>query len=105
MRAIIADTGPLYAAIDSDDQYHQRARTDLNQIETDNLDLRNRVFRIFPVSCGARGAIALALNGKVISGWGQDSLFWQRFDIPIIINDCSLCSVRSRWLIIKLVQV
>lgn len=37
MRAIIADTGPLYAAIDLNDQYHTRAQTELKQIESENL--------------------------------------------------------------------
>ncbi|MGK7920974.1 MAG: type II toxin-antitoxin system VapC family toxin [Trichodesmium sp.] len=37
MRAIIADNGPLYAAIDPDDQYHQQAQTDLNQLQQENL--------------------------------------------------------------------
>ena len=37
MRALIADTGPLYAAIDVDDQYHQRAQAELQLIEVENL--------------------------------------------------------------------
>jgi predicted nucleic acid-binding protein len=37
LRAIIADTGPLYAAIDPDDQYHTRAQAELKQIESANL--------------------------------------------------------------------
>jgi predicted nucleic acid-binding protein len=31
-RAIIADTGPLYAAIDKDDKYHQQSQQQLTQI-------------------------------------------------------------------------
>ena len=37
MRTVIADTGPLYAAIDPDDQYHQQAQADLNQLQQENL--------------------------------------------------------------------
>ena len=37
MRALIADTGPLYAAIDVDDQYHQRSQAELQLIEVENL--------------------------------------------------------------------
>lgn len=29
MNAVIADTGPLYAEIDKDDQYHEKARSEL----------------------------------------------------------------------------
>jgi len=33
MRDVIADTRPLYAAVDPDDQYHQQAQADLNQLQ------------------------------------------------------------------------
>jgi predicted nucleic acid-binding protein len=32
-RTILADTGPLYAALDPDDQYHQRAQAELARFE------------------------------------------------------------------------
>jgi len=60
MRAIIADTGPLYAAIDSDDQYHQRARADLNQIETDNLE----VIVAYPVFLEAYSLVLYRLGNR-----------------------------------------
>lgn len=31
-RAVLADAGPLYAAVDPDDQFHARARGDLNEL-------------------------------------------------------------------------
>jgi predicted nucleic acid-binding protein len=31
-RSVLADTGPLYAAIDRDDQYHSRARDELREL-------------------------------------------------------------------------
>lgn len=39
MRAIIADTGPLYAAVDPDDQYHQRSQSELAQINRERLSI------------------------------------------------------------------
>ena len=36
-RGIIADTGPLYAAIDIDDQYHRRSQQELNKINQQKL--------------------------------------------------------------------
>lgn len=34
-RTVLADTGPLYAAVDSDDQYHRRAQTELRRLQED----------------------------------------------------------------------
>jgi len=32
-RTVFADTGPLYAAVDPDDQYHNRAQTELARLQ------------------------------------------------------------------------
>jgi len=37
LKAIIAHTTPLYAAIDASDQYHSRAQAELRRIEAENL--------------------------------------------------------------------
>ncbi len=39
MRAIVADTGPLYAAVDPDDQYHQRSQNELAQINRERISI------------------------------------------------------------------
>jgi predicted nucleic acid-binding protein len=38
-RAVIADTGPLYAAVDPDDQYHRRAQRELKRLVRDRHEL------------------------------------------------------------------
>jgi len=38
-RAVLADTGPLYAATDPDDAYHQRARRELKRIARDKREV------------------------------------------------------------------
>jgi predicted nucleic acid-binding protein len=37
LKAIIADTTPLYGAIDTSDQYHSRAQAELRRIESEDL--------------------------------------------------------------------
>jgi predicted nucleic acid-binding protein len=39
MRAVLADTGPLYAAVDPDDQYHERAQKQLQVLEDEGLSI------------------------------------------------------------------
>ena len=36
MRAVLADTGPLYALIDPDDRYHKRAKQQLARLTAEN---------------------------------------------------------------------
>lgn len=45
MKALIADTGPLYAAWDRHDQYHQQATQEARCIDTEKL----KVFTPYPV--------------------------------------------------------
>lgn len=39
MRSLLADTGPLYALVDPDDQYHSRAQNALRRIIEDDLTI------------------------------------------------------------------
>ena len=65
MRAIIADTGPLYAAIDSDDQYHEQARADLKRIETNNL----QVLVAYPIFLEAYSLVLYRLGNRNASAF------------------------------------
>ena len=37
MKKVIADTGPLYATLDSDDQYHEQAQAEYAQLEAEQI--------------------------------------------------------------------
>jgi len=37
VRAVIADTGPLYASFDTSDQYHKRAQLELRELQQQKL--------------------------------------------------------------------
>ena len=38
-RAVLADTGPLLAAVDTDDQFHKRAQADLARIRQERISV------------------------------------------------------------------
>jgi predicted nucleic acid-binding protein len=39
VRAVLADTGPLYALVDPDDQHHRRAHAELKRLRKERLPL------------------------------------------------------------------
>ena len=44
-RSVLADTGPLYAALDPDDQYHEQAQRELKRLNRD----RRQVVVAYPI--------------------------------------------------------
>ena len=67
-RAVLADTGPLYAAVDPDDQYHERAQGQLQALEDDGLS----VVLAYPTLLEACTLISYRLGHPTASGWLED---------------------------------
>ena len=82
MRAIIADTGPLYAEADRSDQYHQRSRSELLKINREKLTvivpypIYLEAHKLVLYANGVQAAIAfaegLALQTNLISPTPED---------------------------------
>jgi predicted nucleic acid-binding protein len=67
-RAVLADTGPLYAAVDPDDQYHERAQTQLRALEDEGLS----VVIAYPILLEAYTLILYRLGHPATSRWLED---------------------------------
>ena len=67
-RAVLADTGPLYAALDPDDQYHELAQGQLQALEADGLS----VVLAYPTLLEAYTLILYRLGHPTASGWLED---------------------------------
>lgn len=68
MRAVLADTGPLYAAVDPDDQYHERAQEQLQALEDEGLS----VVLAYPTLLEAYTLILYRLGHPTTSRWLED---------------------------------
>jgi len=67
-RAVLADTGPLYAAVDPDDQYHERAQGQLQALANDGLS----VVLAYPTLLEAYTLILYRLGHRSAFGWLED---------------------------------
>jgi predicted nucleic acid-binding protein len=68
MRAVLADTGPLYAAVDPDDQYHERAQDQLKALQEGRLS----VVLAYPTLLEAYTPILYRLGYPTVSAWLED---------------------------------
>jgi predicted nucleic acid-binding protein len=64
-RAVVADTGPLYAAVDPDDAHHKRARQELQRLARDNYE----VVVAYPTLLEAYTLVLFRLGKSAASRW------------------------------------
>ena len=67
-RAVLADTGPLYAAADPDDAHHQRAHRELRRITRG----KREVIVAYPTLAEAYTLILYRLGKEAASSWLND---------------------------------
>lgn len=66
--AVLADTGPLYAAADADDAYHRRARLQLKRLAREGLG----VLVAYPTLLEAYTLVLYRLGKRAASNWLND---------------------------------
>lgn len=83
-RRLLADTGPLYAAVDPDDQYHAVAQAELSRCETDEtevvvtvpilLETYTLIVRRLPLPTAHRWLNEVVVGGQLINPVTEDYL-------------------------------
>lgn len=69
-RAVLADSGPLYAAVDPDDAHHARAHRELNRLAGD----KHEVLIAYPTLLEAYTLVLFRLGKRVASTWSNNIL-------------------------------
>ena len=78
MRAVLADTEPLYAAAIPSDQFHERAGEDTEQLEREGLE----VVVAYPTLLEAQSLILRRSHPAVVHGWLREMVRNSRFVNP-----------------------
>jgi predicted nucleic acid-binding protein len=69
-RAVIADTGPLYAAADPDDQYHRRAQRELARLNRE----QNEFVVAYPTLLESYTLVLYRLGNRIATTWLSEVL-------------------------------
>lgn len=69
-RAVLADTGPLYAAADPDDAHHARAQRELGRLARE----KREVLLAYPTLLEAYTLVLYRLGSPAASAWLQETL-------------------------------
>jgi len=77
-QAVIADTGPLYAAVDPDDQYHRRAQRELKRLVRD----RHELLIAYPTLLESYTLLLYRLGGDTAKTWLDEVLTGAAFVNP-----------------------
>jgi predicted nucleic acid-binding protein len=77
-RSVLADTGPLYAAADPDDQYHERAQRELKRLNRD----RRSVVVAYPILLESYTLVLYRLGKEVASTWLGETMAGASFVNP-----------------------
>lgn len=70
MRAVLADTGPLYAAVDPDDAHHEQSQRELKRLIRDRRD----VLVSYPALLEAYTLVLYRMGVGAASDWLKDIL-------------------------------
>ena len=68
-RAVLADTGPLYAAVDPSDDSHERARKDIERLKREGFG----VTLTYPTLCEGYSLVVYKLGLEVAHRWLKET--------------------------------
>jgi len=77
-QAVLADTGPLYAAVDPDDQYHERSHKELKRLSRD----RRAVVVAYPILLESYTLVLYRLGKQAASTWLTETMEGATFVNP-----------------------